>query len=283
MSILQQLARHPPTRDFARRWVPQVLREWINWVSGHAITYQGTYPDWESATAATTGYDDDALIERLIKAARACRQRPGYWEQDGVVYSAIPPDFPLFYAMLLVAAKNTTNRLCILDIGGGLASSYYQCRHYFPPELHLDWRIVEQPRLVIAGREFPEKELRYFDSLDAALSEGRPDIVLMSSVLQYLREPYVVLEQICASGIPYAVIDRHPFSFTRELITVQVIPKTLYPASYPSWLFDQKRFFEVIDRTYDRIAEWRGKDPPIRGRGLGAEFHGLLLRRRVSA
>lgn len=72
---------------------------------------------------------------------------------------------------------------------------------------------------------------------------------------------------------------------TRELLTVQKIPASLYPASYPAWLFNLARMDEALSRDFEMQWEWAGKDPPIRGRdgghGIGARYVGQFWRRRA--
>lgn len=270
-------------RKLIRRWLPQGLRDWLNYLSGHAIYYRGEFADWAAARAAAGGYDEEALLERLAVAAHAVKTGSAAWEQDGVTRERIPPDLPLFAALSRVALARG-GRLAVLDFGGGLGSSYFQCREFLAEVRELNWAVVEQPRLVSIGQqEIARDALAFFSTIDEALAVHRPDVVLLSSVLQYLEEPWAILEQIIAAGIPYLVIDRHPCTLTRELITVQVVPPSLYSASYPSWLFDCPRMLARLERHYRLLAAWEGKDPPIRGWGKAAEFKGYFLRRKEGA
>lgn len=280
-SILSRIVREPSRAALVRRWLPQGLRDWLNRLSGHAIVYRGPYPDWDSAARHAAGYDDAALLERLADAARKSRQQAGSWEQDGFVRPSIPPDFPLLYALLYASSACAGEKFSVLDFGGGFGSTYFQCRRYLPTR-ELDWRIVEQPDLVRAARALSGGQFSYYETLEAALAAGLPQVVLLSSVLQYLRDPYALLEQLCRLAIPHLIVDRHPFSLGAEAIAVQVIPGVPYQASYPSWLFGRSRFLAALKPAFDVVAEWEGKDPAIRGRaGLGASFHGLLLQRRA--
>ena len=279
---LQWIVRDPRRASFVRRWLPQGLRDWANRAAGYAISYRGPYPDWDTASRHAAGYDDEALLARLADTAARSRQQ-GAWEQDGFLRSSIPADFPLLYALLYACAARTGAPLCVLDFGGGFGSTYFQCRRFLPPR-QLEWRIVEQPKLIAAARPLAAGEFAYFATLEAALAPGRPDVVLLSSVLQYVPDPYALLRQLEASRVAHLIIDRHPFSFGAEAIAVQVVPGVPYRASYPSWLFGRDRFMAALHEGYEAVAEWDAKDPPIRGRrGLGASFHGMLLKRRAPA
>lgn len=267
-------------RRFIRRWLPQGLRDWLNYLIGRAICYRGEFPNWDTARSAAGGYDEEALLERLAHAARAVRAGTAAWEQDGVTRDHLPPDLPLFAALSRVAlAKGGT--LAVLDFGGALGSSYFQCREFLADVRDLHWAIVEQTQLVEIGqREIARDALVFFPSIKAALSIRHPDVVLLSSVLQYLEDPWALLDEIIAANIPYLIIDRHPCTLTHEQITVQVIPPFLYPASYPSWLFDCPRMLARLEEHYRLLTSWEGKDPPIRGWFKGAEFRGYFLQRK---
>lgn len=270
-------------RKSIRRWLPQGIRDWLNYLIGRAICYRGEFSDWASARNAASGYDEELLFDRLAHAARAVKAGTAAWEQDGVTLDQIPPDFPLFAALSRVALAKS-GQLTVLDFGGALGSSYFQCREFLSDVQELNWAIVEQARLVEIGqREIAHDALAFFPSIEAALTIRHPDVALLSSVLQYLEEPWVLLEKIIATNIPYLIIDRHPCSFTRELITVQVIPPALYPASYPSWLFDCPHMLARLEEHYRLLATWEGKDPPIRGWGKGVTFNGYFLQRKEKA
>lgn len=268
------------SRAFIRRWLPQGLRDLLNYLGGYVIYYRGEFADWATARATAGGYDEESLLERLVVVAQAVKEGTVAWEQDGVTWDHIPNDLPLFAALTRVALAQE-GRLAVVDFGGALGSSYFQCRGFLAEVTALSWGVVEQPQLVAIGRErFERDALHFFSTIDEAVAALRPNVALLSSVLQYLEQPWTVLDQFVATRIPYLIIDRHPCTFTHELITIQMIPSTLYPASYPSWLFDCPRMMARLEQHYKLLATWMGKDPPIRGWGKGAEFRGYFLRRR---
>lgn len=267
-------------RRFIRRWLPQGLRDLLNYWGGYAIYYRGEFADWSAARAAADGYDEASLLQRLTAAAQAVKAGEAAWEQDGVTWDHIPPNMPLFAALSRVALAQE-GQLSVLDFGGALGTSYFQCRGFLAEVKNLAWSVVEQPQLVAIGRRSFERDaLRFYTTIDDAIAAQRPNVALLSSVLQYLEQPWAVLNQLIVAGIPYLIIDRHPCTLTHELITVQVVPPTLYAASYPCWLFDCPGMVATLDRHYELLAAWEGKDPPIRGRSKGAEFRGYFFRRR---
>lgn len=267
-------------RKWLNRWLPPGLRDLFNRWSGHAIYYRGTYSEWEQAVAAASGYAEANLSQRIEQAALKVKHGEAVWEQDGVTRDHIPSNFPLFACLSRIALVKE-GRLSVLDYGGALGSTYHQCRAFLPEICGWRWHIVEQPHVVKSGsHHFQTDELRFHVSMEECLKANTPDVVILSSVLQYLQDPYDLLERIGASSIKYLIIDRHPCSSTQELITVQVVPPSLYPASYPSWLFDCEKMKLSLSHRYERLMEWEGMDPPIRGRGIDAQFSGFFLRKR---
>jgi putative methyltransferase (TIGR04325 family) len=273
------IIRDRKLKSLLRRWIPQGVRDLLNRLSGHAIHYRGEFANWQGAERTCGAYAEAHLVDRLAAAARAVRVGEAAWEQDGVTWDHIPPDLPLFAAMARVALARG-GRLAVLDFGGGLGSSYLQCQAFLGDAVVHSWSVVEQPALVAIGqREIARDALHFHDSIDKALASGMADVALLCSVLQYLEDPWSILDRLLQAKIPYLIIDRHPCSLTRELITVQVVPPSLYAVSYPSWLFDCPRMLGRLGEHYELLAAWEGKDPAIRGWRKGAEFRGYFFKR----
>lgn len=268
---------------FIRRWVSPGVRNFLNYILGYAIYYDGEFSTWATACTAAKGYCNPKLLKRLTDAALAVQSGQAVWEQDGFVFDHIPFDTTVLAAFARVALANE-GRLAVLDFGGGFGSIFFQCREFLSEVQSLNWAIVEQPEIVDAGRELLSRDnLHFFNTVDEAMLGQCPNVILLSSVLQYLESPWTLLDSLIATDIPYIIIDRHPCTYTRELITVQVIPPRLYPASYPTWLFDGRTLLEKLEPHYRLLADWNAKDPPIRGWGKGAEFRGYLFQKRCTA
>ena len=279
MILRDRILKNRKLKALVRRWLPQGIRDALNRLFGYAIYFQGEFEDWQSAKHASSGYHDDQLVKRLCSAAIEVRDGNAAWEQDGQIWDHITSDMPIFAAMARVALSRGGG-ISVLDFGGGLGSGYFQCRAFFPDSKLRSWAVVEQPRLANFGREEISRDaLRFFRSIEDALAWKDADVALFSGVLQYLEDPWEILNCIINSAIPYLIIDRHPCTITREMITVQVIPSSMYSASYPSWLFDCPRMLERLGEHYDLLAAWDGKDPAIRGWGIGAEFRGYFFKR----
>ena len=252
----------------------------FNLATGRAIRFDGVYPDWDSARRAASGYDHADLLERLESAARAVASGAAAWEQDGVLFDHVPTNLPLLAGLGQMAADD----LQVVDVGGGLGSTYRQARLHLDTARRLSWHVVEQPEVAAIGRRASQApELAFHDSLDAALHAcaSGPALCLLSSVLQYVPEPTAILERLARSPVQVVVVDRHPVSFGDEIISVQRVPASIYRASYPCRLFAPGFLSAAMAPAFERAFDWAGSDPPIRGRGgIGAAYVGSCWRRR---
>lgn len=222
-----------------------------------ATRFEGPFDCWGSAAAASATWEDAEIIDRLLRAA--LRQRDGevVFQRDGVELDHILySDATL--AFLTAALARVPGQLRVVDIGGSLATSYFQNRHLLPPELDCQWRVVEVPALAKVGREhFEFGPLRFLDCWRAALDAAPDGSVLFAGSLQYMPEPMAVLDELAARQV--GVI-----GFERTLMGaqdhhepyVQIPPAGYYAATYPAWHFSAERFVaEMTARGYRQIAD----------------------------
>jgi putative methyltransferase (TIGR04325 family) len=264
-------------RDLVRRWVPPALAESIRSISGRAkqparaARFRGAYRTWREAAADAVGYDSEVIFEKTRSATLKVRNGEAVFERDSVVMER--PDYPLFLIASLLHVAALQGRLNILDLGGALGSSYFQCRPFVSAVAGLHWSVVEQLRYVECGqRELQTDVLRFYATIADCIQAENPNVAILSGVLQYLEHPYEVVEAVTSQGIDYVVIDRQPLSASKdESVCVAIIPPQLYTGSYPFWLLSEDRFRGAWDRAYDLVAEAEGS--PL-------ETHVGLLKRR---
>ncbi|MDL2267237.1 methyltransferase, TIGR04325 family [Desulfovibrio sp. OttesenSCG-928-G15] len=206
------------------------------------------YPDWQSACAASGGYDSEAIFQRVRLAARMVRDGSAVWERDSVPFYHEEYTLPLLAALMKQAACNK-GRLSVLDFGGALGSTYMQNRAWLDCLDHLEWHVVEQPHFVACGKEeFTFGPLRFWPTMAECFQNGAIDVVLLSGVLQYLDEPYALLEEVCSFAPSLIVIERTPFAEGEEEFSVQHVPEHIYKASYACRFLDRRRCKDVLQR-----------------------------------
>lgn len=265
-----------------RDWIPPALEIYLRPLLGRSIYFKGVYPDWAAAAAQATGYDAGQILEHAKKARLRVEAGEAAYERDGVIFDETQHVFPVLSALLRCASEHA-NRLSVLDFGGALGSSYFQCREFLAVLDHLHWGIVEQPHFVDCGRQYFENpQLQFFDSIASCNAWQTPNLALLSSVLQYVSAPYVVLDELMQRGLQYIVIDRTPFSDAAEdCITVQYVPPKIYPASYPCWIFSRSKFMAKVLAGYELVASLVNEEGAAHAGSSCFNFEGMILRKRV--
>lgn len=268
------------TKTIAKKWLPSALIERLKPLLRIGIYFSGNYADWETASAHASGYDSVVILEQVKQAMLKIKAGEVVSERDSVLFDEVQHSFPVLAGLLRAAAENE-NQLSVLDFGGSLGSSYFQCREFLSVLPPLKWGVVEQEHFVHCGQGlFETGQLRFFYTIAECMQQIAPNVVLLSSVLQYLPKPYNVLDELMSSGIPYIVIDRTPFSDQgADRITVQHVSPSIYLASYPCWLFGKQSFLNKFRGRYELIAEFDGSDGNAIANGLRFTFCGLILRK----
>lgn len=226
-------------------------------VDGPPSWHKGNYPNWGAATAAAKGYDAANILEIQRNSMRKVRDGQAVYERDSVLFDEIEYFFPTLASLLLVASRND-NRLNILDFGGALGSTYYQNRKMLSHLAQLHWHVIEQPHFVATGQaEFENAQLKFFPTIAQSWQAQPPDMVMLSSVLQYLDDPMGLLREIAGCLPPYILIDRTPvLDEGAERIVVQTVPPSIYPATYACRLFAPGAFAAALSDHYDLIYDF---------------------------
>jgi putative methyltransferase (TIGR04325 family) len=173
-----------------------------------------------------------------------------------------------------VASRNG-GRLNVLDYGGALGSSYFQNLKFLKSLPAVLWNVVEQPHYVEAGQaNIQDAQLRFYKTIKDCLDENKPDVVLLSGVLQSLKEPEKLLDEVTGLGINNILIDRTSFTAdgARKRLFVQHVPERIYKASYPIWLFNESEFvWSITSRGYELVESFDALDK-LDDRGIWKGF-----------
>ena len=267
-----------------RALTPPVFAECYRSLRRTGIVFRGSYQTWEDACKHAKGYDADNILRRVRGATLKVRQGEAIAERDSVLFETPQYPFPLI-ATLLRAAQESQGNLTVLDYGGALGSSYYQCRDFLHGLKTLRWCIVEQPKFVACGqREFQNDTLYFYESVEASIAEAHPQVVLLSGVLQYLAKPVQLLNQLVAIGAAFIVIDRTPIVVCgQQVISVQHVPETINGSSYPVWLFNEEHLKSPFRGKYDELAVFDAVDGQLGHGALKARFKGFIYRQKDGA
>lgn len=212
----------------------------------------GDYATWDDAVADSSGYDSDSILQKVKDASMKVKRGEAAFERDSVLFDKIEYSWPMLAGLLWTAAR-THGELSVLDFGGSLGGTYFQNRRFFDG-LKVQWNVVEQQQFVDFGNEnMSDARLKFFMGLEECFEKQAPQVVLFSSVLQYLPKPFEMIEKVTRLNPAFIIVDNMPFlKQKKSRITVQKVDPLIYDASYPCWLLNKKSFVDSF-RSYELI------------------------------
>jgi len=259
-------------KPLVKDWLPPVLFRAVRQLNGKGIRFEGSYKSWEEAAALCTGYDAESILDKVLEATLKVKRGEAAFERDSVLFDEIQYSWPVTAALMWAAARNN-GELHVLDFGGSLGSSYFQNRKFLSKLRRNSWTVVEQRNFVKIGMDqISDGVLNFNSDIDECCMSLSPNLVLLSSVLQYLPAPFSVLESLAQKQVGLIIVDRTPFSNDKiEKIKIQHVPEKIYSASYPCWFFNLDDFiqkmiyfnyrlvesFDALDNLSDQ-AKWQG-------------------------
>lgn len=244
--------------------------------------WSGNYASWAEAQIKCTGYDSEVILEKCKSALLKVKNGEAKYERDSVLFDEIHYSLGLLAGLLRAALENN-GKLFVLDFGGSLGSTYYQKKEFLSALKELQWCIVEQPHFVDCGKEFFENDqLKFYDTIEECITKHKPNVLLLSGVLQYLEKPYEWIEKLVRLSIPYIIIDRTSFIESEtDILTIQNVPESIYPASYPAWFFNYKHFSKYFTGKYDLILDFEDSfTVNILLMGNNCSWKGLIFRKK---
>lgn len=268
-----------PLKTTVHEWLPPALARWISGILGSGIRFEGDFATWEEASAHCTGYDADAILAKVLAATLKVKAGAAAFERDSVLFDEMEYVWPVLTGLMWVAARSG-GRLNVLDFGGALGSSYFQGRPFLQSLQAMRWNVVEQPHYVDAGRKHIQDErLRFYKTIDECIAENRPNAILLSSVLQYLPDPHLVLPNLVKVSADAIVFDRTIVNrSSRDRIYVQHVPASINSASYPCRSISESGLFALLDENYLPWSTFSSLRFPALN-SIDSEFKGYIFTR----
>lgn len=232
--------------SLAHSWLPPIIIRYLKRLLAYGrsgVRFEGPYASWEEAKRYSSGYENEQILDKVLASTLKVKHGEAAYERDSVLFDEIQYSWPVTAGLMWVAAKSG-GRLSVLDFGGSLGSSYFQNRKFLDSLMSIRWSIVEQSHFVVAGRRnIQDKTLKFYETIEECLKYEKPNIVLVSSVLQYLENPFGVLDALKNSGAHVIVVDKTPFTaMEHDKLTIQRVDSLVYPASYPMRIFSEPSF-----------------------------------------
>ncbi len=254
--------------------IPPILLDTIKKIKSNKYGWKGDYQTWEEAQNDATGYDTDKILQTVKASLLKVKSGEAVYERDSVIFEEIQYSWQLLTGLMFCSAK-MGGVLKVVDFGGSLGSTYYQNKKFLDRLDDVSWSIVEQKHFVDVGKEeFEDDRLKFFYSVNECIKKEKSNILLLSSVLQYIEKPYELLDDILKNDLKYILIDRTPFSKVNEKITLQIVPPNIYEASYVCRIFDETKLIQYLkNKNYELLEDFDTLD----GESELYKFKGMIL------
>lgn len=174
------------------------------------------YDSFETALndCRNKGYEYQNLVDVVVKKNKI-------WHDA----TQIVPELDLsairtLMAIGLALKNNNSEKLTVLDFGGGGGYHFWIAKSAFGRDAIFDWRVVETPLMAKEASKLIKSDgLSFSPSIDSALkNEEKIDLVFTSSALQYCQDPLRVLNELVDIRARYLCITRTPFSMAPDTI-----------------------------------------------------------------
>lgn len=278
--IIRRLLKINRLKQIVKKITPQIFLDIFIYRRG--ITkygFFGNFSTWKDAVKVSTGYSSNEIIKKVKESLLKVKAGEAIYERDSFLFDKIHYSWPLLAGLLWIASQRG-NRLNLIDFGGSLGSSYFQNRKFLMHLKELKWNIIEQEKMVECGKKYFETDcLKFYFNIDDCIEEQNPDLILLSSVIQYIEKPYDLLNKIINYGLEFIIFDRTAFiKGNNDRLTVQKVPPIIYKASYPAWFFSEIKFLKYFEEKYELVEEFEalGKDSA----NIPSEDKGFIFRRK---
>ena len=238
-------------RSLIKNLLPPIIYKKLKLLLGKKGTYfTGEYKSWDDTLAHCKGYDDKDILNKVLNSTLKVKSGEMAYERDGILFDTIEPSWQVLAGIVWVAARNNGN-LCVLDMGGSLGTTYFQNDRFLNDINLSSWNIVEQPHYVKAGRAHIQDEiLRFYDSIENCLNECNPNVVLISSSLQYMPDPQTTIDSVSNVGADAIIFDRTIInnSKSNKLYVQHATP--LIGGSYPCYTISEQWLINKLKKNY---------------------------------
>lgn len=262
---------------FIKSFIPPVILEVYRKYKSRKYGWHGNYKNWYEAQNASTGYNSDEIIQKVKNSLLKVKNGEAVYERDSVIFDEIQYSWQLLAGLMFASAKSG-GMLKVLDFGGSLGSTYFQNKKFLDELDSVTWSIVEQKHFVDVGRaDFEDDRLNFYYDVESCIEKEKPNVLLLSSVLQYIEKPYELLDQLLKNDFEFVIFDRTPFIVeNQDVIKLQTVPPSIYTASYPCWFFDQNKLLNYLENKYKRVETFDALD----GKSDEYKFKGFVLEKK---
>lgn len=238
-------------RSLIKNLLPPIIYTILKLLLGKKGTYfTGEYKSWDDALVHCKGYDDKHILKKVLNSTLKVKSGEMAYERDGILFDRIEYSWQVLTGIIWVAARNS-GRLCVLDIGGSLGTTYFQNNRFFNGIKLSSWNIVEQTHYVKAGRAHIQDEiLRFHDSIENCLNVCNPNVVLISNSIQYMPNPQTTIDSVSNIGADVIIFDRTIINKSKSNKIYVQHATPLIGGSYPCYTISEQWLINKLKNNY---------------------------------
>lgn len=206
--------------------------------------FSGPYQAWDQASQESIGYDEDSIILKSHFASMEVKKGNAVFERDSILFYSQIYSTPILVGLLRAVALKE-NGISIVDFGGAFGSKYFHFKDLLKVR-NINWLVLEQRKIVeIGNRDFKDDSLSFSENYSGG---DLIDVLLFSSSIQYVKNYNEILTGLLRHKPKVIIFDRTPFFSSNEntSVFVQHVPKEIYKASYPTWVFRKNTFLDIL-------------------------------------
>ena len=249
-------------KQFIKSLIPPILFNILRRFKPNKYGWKGSYKAWEEAKKASVGYDSEVILQKVRASLLKVKNREAIYERDSVIFDKIQYSWPLLAGLMYACAKSK-GKLRVLDFGGSLGSTYFQNKRFLDELDEVSWSVVEQKHFIDVGKkDFQDSRLKFYYDIETCKKEQNPNILVLSSVLQYIEKPYDLLDKILRDNFEFILLDRTIFSKNKkkDLIAIQYTGDIYGNTAIPCWIFNEYNFEKYFSKNFTLIESFDLKD-----------------------
>ena len=236
------------------------------------VTWSGDYKKWVHAEEDCEGYSSTEIADKAFTATLKSIDGSASYSRDGVCFEVAEYNWQLVSLVYRLRLK-LGRTIRVLDFGGAFGDAFLQNAGLIGDSI-ASWTVIEQESMRIRAKNLPLVDKLTFKTLPD-IDNGSIDLVLLSSVLQYLSEPDGIIAELVGLDADGILVDRTGFvprNRNDDRITKQSVRPPIYTATYPCRFFSRPEFIKRFS-PYSLVVEWSDSDlANIPSRFLGMYF-----------
>lgn len=216
------------------------------------LNLKGSYKNYSDALKNSNGYQESIILNKVEDAIIKILEGEDVWERDGSIFPNPQPK----QKIVEIIEKISNKKLSIIDFGGGLGTLYINNRKLF--KSIKKYYVIEQENFVISGNNISKKynlPIKFLTSLKNI--EFNPDIIIFSSVLQYIPNLEEILMQTYKLEPQIILIDRTCYTNNSEMKWHNQFIECYYEKiiSYPIRPLKKKYILNLLN-NYKVVKKW---------------------------